>query len=129
MEDFYMDTKEITNKYFDCINKQDWDEWIGLFDKNVVVDEALSGHLEGIHSMKESADGIKRSFSEFKNYIQEIVVEDNKSMVVCRIEATTSRGFSFESTGANFYKIDNGKIIYMSSFHDKEIFLKAFASE
>ncbi len=121
-----MNAKDIVIKYFEGINNHDWDIWLSLFDDNVIIDEAVSGHMEGIHSMKESIEGIKNNFSKFKNNIQEIVAESNKVMVVCRIEATTMNGFSFESTGANFYNIANGKIIYMASFHDKEIFIKAF---
>jgi ketosteroid isomerase-like protein len=123
-----MTTKKIIEKYFECINSGDLETWVTLFDDHVVVDEALSGHMEGIQAIKDSVDGIEKQFSRFENHIQEIVVEGNKGMVVCRIEAVTSAGVPLESTGANFYKVENGKIVYMSSFHDKEPFIKAFSA-
>ena len=122
-----MTTKEIIEKYFACINSRDWETWMTLFDDNVVIDEAISGHMEGIQSVRESAEGIEKGFSMFRNSIEEIVVEGNKGMVVCRIEAVTAGGNSLESTGANFYRIENGKIVYMSSFHDTVPFMKAFS--
>ena len=122
-------TREVVEKYFAAINTRDWDTWLTLFDENVVVDEALSGHLEGLPAMKASADGIDQGFTKFENHIEELVVDGDRAMVVCRIEAVTAAGRSLESTGANFYRVNkDGKITYMSSFHDKEAFLKAFSS-
>ena len=120
-------TKEVIEKYFECINSGNWETWLTLFDDHVVVDDALSGHMEGIQAMKDAADGIEKVFSKFENHIQEIVVEGNKGMVVCRIEAVTAGGVSLESTGANYYEIEGGKIVHMVSFHDKEPFIKAFS--
>ena len=53
--------------------------------------------------------------------------EGDKGMVVCRIDAVTAAGVPVSSTGANFYKVKNGKISYMSSFHDPAPFIKAFS--
>ena len=122
-----MTTREVIEKYFECINSGDWETWVTLFDDCVVMDEALTGHLEGIQAMKGSADDIKKEFSKFENHIKEIVVEGNKGMVVCRIEAVTTGGASLESTGANYYQIEDGKIVYIASFHDKGPFIKAFS--
>ncbi|NCR74321.1 MAG: hypothetical protein GPI92_01445 [Microcystis aeruginosa K13-06] len=121
-------TRELIKQYFECINTQDWDTWVSLFDDNVVMDEALSGHMEGRQAMKDSAKGIQEQFSKFENHIQEIVVEDERGMVVCRIEAVTVGGAVIESVGANFYRIANGKITYMASFHDRTPFTQAFSS-
>ena len=122
-----MTTREVVQKYFDCINTGDWETWVALFDDNLVMDEALSGHLEGLQAMKDSADGIQKGFQRFNNRIVEIVVEGNKAMVVCRIEAVTTTGVPLASTGANFYRVENGKIVYMSSYHDPAPFFKAFS--
>jgi ketosteroid isomerase-like protein len=122
-----MNTREIIEKYFECINNQDWETWLTLFDDNVLMDEALSGHIEGMQAMRDSAKGIQQQFSRSENHIQEIVVEGNKGMVVCCIEAVTAGGASTESTGANFYRVENVKILYMSSFHNSAPFAKAFS--
>lgn len=124
-----MNTREIIEKYFECINNQNWEEWLTLFDDNVVMDEALSGHMEGMQAMRDSAKGIQEQFSKFENHIQEIVVEGERGMVVCCIEAVTVGGAAIESVGANFYRIANGKITYMASFHDRTPFSQAFSSQ
>ncbi len=124
-----MNTKEIIETYFHCINQEDWDTWLTLFDDQIVVDEALSGHLEGIQAMGDSVTGIQQLFSKFENHIQEIVVEGEQGMVVCRIEAVTLSGVAIKSVGANFYRIAKDKITYMASFHDRTPFTQAFSSQ
>lgn len=124
-----MNTKEIIETYFSCINHQDWQTWLTLFDDQIVVDEALSGHMEGMQAMRDSVTGIQQLFSKFENHIQEIVVEGERGMVVCRIEAVTTGGAVIESVGANFYRIANEKITYMASFHDRTPFTQAFSSQ
>lgn len=123
-----MNTRELVHAYFDLINSQDWDAWIALFAENIVIDEALSGHMEGLDAVRQSAAGIQQGFQRFTNTIDELVVEGDRAMVVCTIDATTGAGVGLRSTGANFYRIADGKIVYMSSFHDKEPFLKAFGA-
>jgi ketosteroid isomerase-like protein len=119
-------TRGIIEKYFECVNRGDWETWLTLFDDNVVIDEAISGHLEGMQALRESTEGTARVFSKFRNYPEEIVVEGNKAMVVCRIDGITTGGVPLESKGANYYRIENGKIAYMASFHDRKPFIEAF---
>ena len=61
-----MTTKEIIEEYFECINSGDWETWLTLFDDNVVFDEAISGHIEGIQSLKESVESTEKEFSMFR---------------------------------------------------------------
>jgi ketosteroid isomerase-like protein len=119
-----MTTRELIEKYFECVNNADWDTWFTLFDENIVIDDAISGHMEGMDALKQAAGGISQGFKTFKNYPEEIVVEGNKGMVVCRIDAVAANGATLDSTGANFYKIEDGKIVYMASFHDSAPFKK-----
>ncbi len=91
------------------------------------MDEAISGHMEGIQAVRESAESIKNGFASFRNDIVEIVVEDNKGMVVCDLKAVLKNGATIESRGANFYRMKEDKIIYMSSFHDKTPFINALS--
>lgn len=91
------------------------------------MEDALSLRLQGVAALRGSADGIKQGFKRFTNQIVEMVVEGDKALVVCRIEAETAAGVPLESTGANFYRIRDGKIAYMSSYHDPTPFIKAFS--
>ena len=113
-----MTTQEIIVKYFECINNADWENWCTLFDEKIVYDDAVSGKIEGMEAIRLAAKGISMGFKSFKNYAIETVVEKNKAMVVCHIDAVAANGKSLDSTGANFYKIENGKIVYVASYHD-----------
>lgn len=122
-----MSTKELVESYFAYINSGDWDKWLTLFTEETVFDDVVSGRLQGMEAMKECAEGMERSFESFTNNIEEIVVEGEKCMVVCKIEALTKSGKELISPGANFYKVKNGKIVYISSYHDPRPFFEAFS--
>lgn len=122
-----MTTREIIDKYFETVNARNWDEWITLFAEDIVFDDAISGRISGLAEMKKSVEGTDGAFESFSNNPEEIVTEGDKGMVVCRIEGKTRTGRSLSSPGANFYRIENGKIAYMSSFHDPSPFIKAFS--
>jgi ketosteroid isomerase-like protein len=119
-------TRQIVQQYFDCVNRADWDGWLAVFTPDAVMEDALSAPIQGTDALRGSAEGIKQAFKKFTNTIVEIVVEGDKAMVVCRIDAVTAAGVPLESTGANFYRIRDGKIAFMSSYHDPTPFHKAF---
>jgi ketosteroid isomerase-like protein len=122
-----MTTREVIEAYFECINSGKWDAWVELFSPAIVIDEAISGHMEGLDAVRQSAEGIRNGFERFENRVEELVVEGNRAMVVCRIDAVLRGGVPLVSTGANFYRVEGGKIVYMSSYHDSAPFMKAFA--
>jgi len=122
-----MTTKEIIVKYFEYINNSDWENWFTLFDENIVYDDAISGRMEGMAAIKQTAVGISNGFKSFKNSIVDSVTEENKGMAICRIEAVIANGKTLDSTGVNYYKIENQKIVYVASYHDSEPFKKLFS--
>ena len=119
-------TRELVETYFDAINAKQWDTWVDLFGDEIVFDDAISGRTEGIEAMRQSTQGIDQGFLSFNNHANEIVVEGDRAMAVCTIKAKTASGAEIESTGANFYRVDDGKIVYMASYHDPTPFYKAF---
>lgn len=122
-----MQTKEVVEAYFNDINSGNWEHWLTLFSEESIFDDAVSGRLQGLKAMQECADGMVREFDSFTNTIEEIVTEGEKCMVVCTIRAKTKSGKELESPGANFYHIIDGKIRYMSSYHDPKPFYEAFS--
>ena len=116
-----MNVKEIVEAYFAFLNSGEWDKWAGLFDNDAVVDD-MSNISKGKDAIKKSVDTIQQALPEFKNYLREIVVEENKAMAICEIKATTRNNTPLVSKGANYYEIKNGKINYMASFHDSAHF-------
>jgi ketosteroid isomerase-like protein len=120
-------TRQVVNEYFRCVNEPDWDGWLALFDDSAVVEDALSPRMEGKDALRASVKAIKTGFRSFRNLPLEVVVEGDRAMAVCRIEAVTAAGAAIESTGANFYRVPGGRITEMSSYHDPAPFSRAFA--
>lgn len=98
-----------------------------MFDDSAVLQDALSPRVEGKDALRASVAAIKTGFRSFRNLPLKVVVEDDRAMVACRVEAVTAAGAAIESTGANFYRISGSRITYMSSYHDPAPFLRAFA--
>ena len=54
-----MSTTEVILKYYANVNAGNWDAWVELFDENLVMDEQLSGHVEGRGPLADVAHGLK----------------------------------------------------------------------
>lgn len=117
-----MNTKEVIDKYYDSANAGDWDTWLRLFDDNIVMDEQLAGHLQGISTLQGAIGGIKRGYSKFQNLPQHIIVNGNEGCVVSHISAANATGVPIEANVANYFRVENSKITYMANFHDTRPF-------
>jgi ketosteroid isomerase-like protein len=113
-----MDTREVVEKYYEYVNASKWDDWVELFDQNIVMDEQIAGHLEGKASIKEAANGIQKGYSKFKNYPIEIVDKGEEAMVVSGMDAANASGVPVRAKVANYFVVKGGKITYMANFHD-----------
>ncbi len=112
-----MDTREIVTNYFDYVNSGRWDDYLTLFADDVVMDEQLMGHIEGIDHLRKGVEML-RANTGFRNRPREIVVDGDRAMVVWHITAPLPNGATIDADGANFYRIKNGKIAYFSNYHD-----------
>jgi len=117
-----MDTKEIIDTYFKSVNAGDWDTWLTLFDDNVVIDEQLAGHVEGIGILRGAIGVMKKGYSRFQNVPKHIIINGNEAAVVTHISAANAAGEPIEANVANYYQIKDGKIVYMANFHDTRPF-------
>lgn len=113
-----MDTRAVINKYYEAANGGDWDTWLTLFADNVVVDEQLAGHLEGIGILRGAIGGIKKGYSKFLMYPQHTLVEGNQACVIWHCEAANASNVPIDARGTNYFQVNNGKITYMANFHD-----------
>ncbi|WP_433936363.1 nuclear transport factor 2 family protein [Sorangium cellulosum] len=118
-----MSTREIIESYYGSVNRGDWDTWLTLFTDDVVIDEQLAGHVEGIGVLRGAVDGLKRGYSNFQNVPRHIVVEGDEACVVSRISAANANGVPVEANVANYFRLRDGKIAYMANFHDSVPFL------
>ena len=117
-----MNVKDAIDKYYDAANSGDWDTWLTLFDDNIVMDEQLAGHVEGIAVLQGAIGGLKKGYSKFKNIPQHIIIDGNEACVVSHISAANASGVPIEANVANYFRLKNGKITYMANFHDTRPF-------
>lgn len=121
-----MDTRSVIERYYDSANRGAWQEWLTLFSDDVVGDEQLAGHFTGIDVLRGAIDAIARGYSQFNMYPQRIVVEGDAACVVWRCVAANAAGTRIaypdqperQVIGANYFQLQNGKIVYMRTMHD-----------
>jgi ketosteroid isomerase-like protein len=117
-----MTTKEVISKYYDYVNKKDWNHWLTLFDDNIVVDEQLAGHLEGIKTLVGAISGLEKGYSKFLMHPQETLINDNKACVIWKFEGANAIGVPIKAKGVSFFRVEDEKITYVSNFHDTRPF-------
>jgi ketosteroid isomerase-like protein len=121
-----MTTREVIEKYYDCVNRGAWQEWLTLFSDDVVGDEQLAGHFAGIEVLRGAMDAISSGYRLFRMYPQRTVVDGDAACVVWRCQAENAAGVPIaypddadrQVIGANFFQLQNGKIVYMRTMHD-----------
>jgi len=117
-----MDTREVIDRYYETVNAGDWDTWLTLFADDVVVDEQLAGHLEGVGVLRGAVGAMKRGYSKFLMLPEHVVIEAEQAAVVWHCEAANATGVPIDVRGANYFRVEEGKIVYMANFHDKGAF-------
>lgn len=113
-----MSTRDVIDQYYTSVNAGDWDTWLTLFTDDIVIDEQLAGHVEGIEILRGAIGGMKKGYSKFQNVPRHVVVDGDEAAVVSRIEAANASGVPIEANVANYFKLRDGKIAYMANFHD-----------
>ena len=108
--------------YYKSVNAGDWQTWLSLFQEDVVIDEQLAGHMEGLDSLHGAIDAMKKGYSTFQNVPKHIVCQGDKAAVFSHISATNAAGEPIEAEVANYFKLRDGKIAYMATFHDTRPF-------
>lgn len=117
-----MNTTEIVGKYYQYVNAGDWNNWLTLFDDNIVIDEQLAGHLEGIATLRSAVGGLEKGYSKFLMHPLHTVINGKEACVLWHCEAANATGAPIDAKGANYFQVENDKITYMSNFHDTKPF-------
>jgi ketosteroid isomerase-like protein len=113
-----MNTKEVIDRYYETVNAGDWPSWLMLFHDDVVVDEQLAGHAEGIDVLRGAVGAMEKGYSKFLMHPKHTVIEGGQATVIWDCEAANAAGDPINAKGANYFEIDDGKIRYMANFHD-----------
>ena len=59
-----MTTAEVIDRYYETANAGDWDAWCDLFTDDMVMDEQLAGHIEGLATLRPMMAGMGRGLLE-----------------------------------------------------------------
>lgn len=114
-----MGTKDVVNRYYELANAGEWNAWSDLFAPDQEMDEQLAGHIEGRETLRTMVvEGFPKMFAEFRNEPRHVVVDGDQAAVVSHISATTHAGETIEADVANYFRVVNDQITYMSNYHD-----------
>jgi ketosteroid isomerase-like protein len=117
-----MATADVIDRYYETANAGDWDAWCDLFTDDMVMDEQLAGHIEGLATLRPMMAGMGRAYARFQNVPRHILVKGDEAAVVSHISAANAAGVPIEAEVANYFTIRDGKIAYMANFHDSAPF-------
>jgi ketosteroid isomerase-like protein len=117
-----VDPRDVLIAYYRTANAGDWQEWLTLFQEDVVIDEQLAGHVEGLDILRGAIGGMEKGYSRFQNVPREMVVQGSNAAVVSHISAANAAGEPIEAEVTNYFQFRDGKIAYMANFHDTRPF-------
>jgi ketosteroid isomerase-like protein len=125
-----MDTRAVVERYYDCVNRGAWQEWLTLFSDDVTGDEQLAGHFDGVEVLRGAINAISYGYSKFRMIPRHIVTEGDEAVVIWRCDAANRAGTPIaynylpnrEVVGANYFRLESGKIKYMRTIHDETAF-------
>ena len=125
-----MDTRAVIERYYDCVNRGAWQEWLTLFSDDVTGDEQLAGHFDGVEVLRGAINAISYGYSKFRMIPRHIVTEGDEAVVIWRCDAANRAGTPIaynylpnrEVVGANYFRLESGKIKYMRTIHDETAF-------
>lgn len=113
-----MDVRAIVDEYYRLANAGQWDAWCDLFTDDMVMDEQLAGHLEGLDVLRPMMAGMGDAYSRFANEPRHVLVDGEQAAVVSHISAANRAGEPIEAEVMNYFRMRDGKIAYMANFHD-----------
>jgi ketosteroid isomerase-like protein len=117
-----VDPRDVLIAYYRSANAGDWQTWLTLFQEDVVIDEQLAGHVEGLDILRGAIGGMEKGYSRFQNVPKHMVCQGNMAAVVSHISAANAAGEPIEAEVTNYFELRDGKIAYMANFHDTRPF-------
>ncbi len=110
--------REVIDLYYRYANAGRWDDWCDLFADDMIMDEQLAGHIDGLATLRPMMAGIDKAYSKFQNVPKHIIVSGGEAAVVSHISAANAAGVPINADVMNYFRIEGGKIVYMANFHD-----------
>ena len=74
-----VDPRDVLIAYYRTANAGDWQAWLTLFQEDVVIDEQLAGHVEGLDILRGAIGGMEKGYSRFQNVPKHMVCQGNEA--------------------------------------------------
>ena len=122
-----MDTRTVIERYYECVNRGAGPRGSRCSaTMSWATSNWLATSLASTCFLRGAIDAISTGYSRFKMYPQRMVVEGDAACVVWRCDAANAKGTRIaysdnrerQVIGANFFQLQNGKIVYMRTIHD-----------
>jgi ketosteroid isomerase-like protein len=119
-----MNNRDVLEKYYEYANAGKWTDWCDLFAENQEMDEQLAGHISGLKTLREMMAGMGQAYAKFQNVPKYILVDGDQGAVLSHISARAAKypGEAIEADVMNYFRLANGKIVYMENCHDSKPF-------
>ena len=119
-----MDNHDTVRKYYEYANAGKWEAWCDLFTDDMLMDEQLAGHIEGLVTLRPMMAGMGQAYAKFQNELKSMVVDGDDAAVVSHISALAAKypGEPIEAEVMNYFRFRAGKICYMRNVHDTKPF-------
>ena len=104
-----MSTRDVIDRYYETANAGDWDAWCDLFTEDMVMDEQLAGHIEGLATLRPMMAGMGKAYSRFQNVPRHILVSGDEAAVVSHISAANAAGAPIEAEVMNYFRLGTAR--------------------
>lgn len=118
------DNKQIIKKAFDGLARADADDFIGAMAENftwiIEGQSRLSRRYEGKAAVQnELVPSLFANFAtEYRNYADEIIAENDRVVVLARGEVKTVRGENYNNSYCFIIRMRDGKMIELREYMD-----------
>lgn len=114
----------ILERYYEYANAGKWTAWCDLFAEDMVMDEQLAGHIEGLDTLRPMMAGMDTVYAKFQNVPKAIIIQGDEGAVLSHISARASKypDEPIEADVMNYFRFKGGKIAYMQNVHDSKPF-------
>jgi hypothetical protein len=119
-----MTPRVMIERYYEYANAGKWTAWCDLFAENMVMDEQLAGHIEGLATLRSMMAGMDAAYALFQNIPRAVILAGDQGAVLSHISARAAKypDEPIECDVMNYFRFKNGKIAYMQNVHDSKPF-------
>ncbi|MGE5787880.1 MAG: MBL fold metallo-hydrolase, partial [Myxococcales bacterium] len=122
--------EDVIRCYFACVNEARWNDYFALFAEDVILDDQMAGHTEGIANVR-GVIPLFQSLAALPNFRSELLqvfvdVDEEHAVALWHMRLNAPDGTPVEARGSNLFWVHEGKIRYLRTIHDTAPFQPLF---